>query len=151
MFRTKEHLFVFGVLKSKNTSENISVNVFGGIYRPKIRRRRRKFSCAAFEIAGHFVRRHSEERSILNVPVKFGRYYGAYAHKPRKTLENQEFFRWVLYCGTKMVRPTRLELVRGYPHAPQTCASANSATVASCCLIETACAIIRGGSGIVNT
>ena len=34
---------------------------------------------------------------------------------------------WTTSC---VVRPTRLELVWSYPHAPQTCASASSATAA---------------------
>ena len=33
-----------------------------------------------------------------------------------------------------LVRSTRLELVRVSPHAPQTCAYADSATTAGCCL-----------------
>ena len=35
-----------------------------------------------------------------------------------------------------VVRETRLELVRCEPHAPQTCASASSATPAYCCCCE---------------
>lgn len=70
-------------------------------------------------------------------------------NKERKEKSTKRKSRWHDFFF--LVRPTRLELVRGYPHAPQTCASANSATVAFCCFLETACAIIRGRKEIVNT
>ena len=51
----------------------------------------------------------------------------------RKTPIKSRFFGEHLFCCPFVVRSTRLELVREFPHAPQTCASASSATIAFIC------------------